>query len=187
MAINRIFIYLYPATDRVAPSSDQHASRLNARCTYNTMNSYVVYTCHSQIANNSYFSYWQALDAYFSPITRFHALPGGSSVSAMNLHSTRSLLSRRAATVIHQHVSRAKLSTRHANFTYLFRTYATHRDPPISKQSPGPLLSHTLDQRAGARQRDNVGPFQLGLIPPTPRDGASQKKWSELSTGGKGA
>ncbi|KAI0343962.1 hypothetical protein BDW22DRAFT_1327293 [Trametopsis cervina] len=48
------------------------------------------------------------------------------------------------------------------------------------------LLSHTLDQkRAGTRQKDSVGPFQLGLVPPTPRDGGNQKKWSELSTGGK--
>ncbi|KAI0094562.1 TIM21-domain-containing protein [Irpex rosettiformis] len=103
----------------------------------------------------------------------------------MNLHCTRVLLGRQTATIFRQHASLANSSRRRTlDFAHLCRTYATHKDQPISKQSP--LLTHTLDQqRAGVRQRDSVGPFQLGLIPPTPKDGASQKKWSELSTGGK--
>ena len=104
----------------------------------------------------------------------------------MHLHSARVFLGRRTATVVHQRAAFASSSSHCAlNIAYWYRTYATHRDPPINKQSP--LVTPTLDQqRAGARQRDHVGPFQLGLIPPTPRDGASQKKWAELSTGGKG-
>lgn len=64
-----------------------------------------------------------------------------------------------------------------------YRSYATHRDPiPTSS-----LLSHALDQkRRAAMREDSVGPFQLGLIPPTPQDGGNTKKWSELSAGGKG-
>ncbi|TCD70670.1 hypothetical protein EIP91_002394 [Steccherinum ochraceum] len=62
------------------------------------------------------------------------------------------------------------------------RTFATHRDPTATSS----LLSNALDQKQRASQRDDsVGPFQLGLIPPTPRDDVKVKKWSELSTSGK--
>ncbi|THH18103.1 hypothetical protein EW146_g2830 [Bondarzewia mesenterica] len=62
------------------------------------------------------------------------------------------------------------------------RTYATHRD-----HDPSSLLSRALDQKQrAAGKRDSVGPFQLGLA--QPRFGEEKvKKWSELSTGGKGA
>ncbi|KAI0702451.1 TIM21-domain-containing protein [Cytidiella melzeri] len=100
----------------------------------------------------------------------------------MNLHSTRALPARRTIITAHRHTSLASSVARSFNLTYQCRAYATHRDPPINPS----LVSHTLDQRrAGTRQRDTVGPFQLGLIPPTPKDGGNQKKWSELSTGGK--
>ncbi|KAH8100454.1 TIM21-domain-containing protein [Cristinia sonorae] len=63
-----------------------------------------------------------------------------------------------------------------------WRTFATHRDPTTTSS----LLSNALDQKQrAARREDNVGPFQLGLIPPTPRDDVKVKKWSELSTSGK--
>ena len=66
---------------------------------------------------------------------------------------------------------------------FLCRGYATHRDPmPTSS-----LLSQALDQkRRAAGREDSVGPFQLGLIPPTPQDAGDRKKWSELNAGGKG-
>ena len=59
---------------------------------------------------------------------------------------------------------------------------ATHKDQPVSS-----LLSQALDQRQQAvrdTQADNVGPFMLGTIQ---RTGPKQKKWSELTTKGKGA
>lgn len=34
-------------------------------------------------------------------------------------------------------------------------------------------------------REDSVGPFHLGLIPPTPKDTGNTKKWSELNTRGK--
>ncbi|PCH33384.1 hypothetical protein WOLCODRAFT_21976 [Wolfiporia cocos MD-104 SS10] len=67
--------------------------------------------------------------------------------------------------------------------TSVCRSYATTRsDRPTSSS----LLSQTLDDRHHATHRQEyVGPFQLGLIPPTSRDGKKLKKWSELSTAGK--
>lgn len=88
-----------------------------------------------------------------------------------------------------QHVA-ARLSKRyifsaarvHTNTT---RSFATHQDPgPI----PSSLLSQALDQkqRAGSSQKeDSVGPFQLG-IGQQRYEQPNVKKWSELSTGGKG-
>ncbi|CAL1696398.1 unnamed protein product [Somion occarium] len=62
-----------------------------------------------------------------------------------------------------------------------FRTYATHRDAATASTTP--LLSQALDQRQrSARRQDSVGPFQLGLIPPTPQDVGEIKKWSQLNT-----
>lgn len=62
------------------------------------------------------------------------------------------------------------------------RRYATHKDPVI----PSSLLSQALDQRhRAARRDDNVGPFQLGIVPPTPEEVGNVKKWSQLSAGGK--
>ncbi|GBE78090.1 hypothetical protein SCP_0109720 [Sparassis crispa] len=48
------------------------------------------------------------------------------------------------------------------------------------------MVQIALDRKHKASRRDDyVGPFQMGLIPPTPRDGGNVKKWSELSAGGK--
>ncbi|KAI0728588.1 TIM21-domain-containing protein, partial [Fomitopsis betulina] len=52
--------------------------------------------------------------------------------------------------------------------------------------SASSLLSSALEQKPREnRAEDYAGPFQLGLIPPTPRGGGNTKKWSELSTAGK--
>ena len=66
------------------------------------------------------------------------------------------------------------------------RTYATYRGMDFGERSQ--LLSESLDtkQRSEAKQ-DHVGPFQLGLSPSALRKGEKVQKWSELSTGGKGA
>ncbi|KZT74874.1 hypothetical protein DAEQUDRAFT_659963 [Daedalea quercina L-15889] len=62
------------------------------------------------------------------------------------------------------------------------RSYATHND----RVAASSLLSSALEQKQReTRGEDYVGPFQLGLIPPTPRGGGNTKKWSELSTAGK--
>ena len=62
------------------------------------------------------------------------------------------------------------------------RRFATHRDP-----LPSSLLTSALDQkqRGTQGQNDSVGPFALG-VQPSWRHGEKIKKWSELSTGGKG-
>ncbi|EIW86447.1 hypothetical protein CONPUDRAFT_133877, partial [Coniophora puteana RWD-64-598 SS2] len=60
------------------------------------------------------------------------------------------------------------------------RKYATHRDTTSS------LLSSALDKKQHAAQRDDtVGPFQLGISQAQLAQQQKQKKWSELSTGGK--
>ncbi|KZT06345.1 uncharacterized protein LAESUDRAFT_726178 [Laetiporus sulphureus 93-53] len=65
------------------------------------------------------------------------------------------------------------------------RSYATVESDRVAA-SASRLLSRTLDRKQQTVQReDYVGPFQLGLISPTPRDGAKEKKWSELTTAGK--
>ena len=66
------------------------------------------------------------------------------------------------------------------------RTYATYRGMDFGERSQ--LLAESLDtkQRSEAKQ-DHVGPFQLGLSPSALRKGEKVQKWSELSTGGKGA
>ena len=74
------------------------------------------------------------------------------------------------------------------------RSYATHAqnvnvNPGTSSGSrptAASLLSNTLDQKQrAARREDSAGPFQLGITPPR-GDEAPEKKWSELSVGGKG-
>lgn len=63
------------------------------------------------------------------------------------------------------------------------RSYAARND----RVAASSLLSSALEQKQREnRGEDYVGPFQLGLIPPTPRGGGNTKKWSELSTAGKG-
>ena len=50
------------------------------------------------------------------------------------------------------------------------------------------LLSESLDTKQRSEEKhDHVGPFQLGLSPSSLRKGEKVQKWSELSTGGKGA
>lgn len=70
----------------------------------------------------------------------------------------------------------------HRASTFVSRKYATHRD-----QGHSSLLSQSLDtkEQLGSKS-DSVGPFQLGLSA-SARSGEKVKKWSELSTGGKGA
>lgn len=63
------------------------------------------------------------------------------------------------------------------------RRFATHRDP-----LPSSLLTSALDQKqrnSTQGRNDSVGPFALG-VQPSFRQGEKVKKWSELSTGGKG-
>lgn len=70
------------------------------------------------------------------------------------------------------------------HFIFLRRASSTPSRKPVSGAS---LLSQALDQKQrSSRGEDSVGPFRLGLIPPTPQDVEGVKKWSELSTGGKG-
>ena len=66
------------------------------------------------------------------------------------------------------------------------KSYATYRSMDFGERSK--LLSESLDtkQQSEAKQ-DHVGPFQLGLPPSALRKGEKVQKWSELSTGGKGA
>ena len=61
------------------------------------------------------------------------------------------------------------------------RKYTTHRDPSSSP------LSQSLDQRTReARTTDSVGPFPLGISQRYSNHDEKVKKWSELSTSGKG-
>ncbi|KAI0735452.1 TIM21-domain-containing protein [Earliella scabrosa] len=72
------------------------------------------------------------------------------------------------------------------------QSYATHADLKAgagasgSKPTAQSLLSHALDQRQrAARREDSAGPFTLGITPPRPDEVKPEKKWSELSVGGK--
>ena len=76
------------------------------------------------------------------------------------------------------------------------QTYATHANVNTpsngaggaSKPSAASLLSSALDQKQrAARREDSAGPFTLGITPPRPDEVKPEKKWSELSAGGKGA
>lgn len=74
------------------------------------------------------------------------------------------------------------------------RLYATHKDHLHSSSSSSSSLGDTttsgllsqrlnrLGNRASA-DGDSVGPFQLGMIPPSTK---KAKRWDELSRGGKG-
>jgi hypothetical protein len=67
------------------------------------------------------------------------------------------------------------------------RAYATHNN---AKPTPSSLLSEAFEQRQRAARdelRDSVGPMPMGGLVQPSRSGPPQKKWSELSTGGKGA
>lgn len=71
------------------------------------------------------------------------------------------------------------------------RLYTTHKDHlHASSSSEGStassLLSHKLNRLGTSSNADgdSVGPFQLGMIPPSTK---KTKKWDELSRGGKGA
>ncbi|PIL29633.1 hypothetical protein GSI_08270 [Ganoderma sinense ZZ0214-1] len=72
------------------------------------------------------------------------------------------------------------------------QTYATHANvnPASSvggsKPTAASLLSSALDQKQrAARREDSAGPFTLGIVPPRPDEVKPEKKWSELSVGGK--
>lgn len=72
------------------------------------------------------------------------------------------------------------------SFSRASRKYATHRQATESSS----LLSQSLDTGNRANQRrqngDSVGPFQLGVSQSSLGQKENVKKWSELSTGGKG-
>ena len=79
-----------------------------------------------------------------------------------------------------------RLSPTHFRPFLLHRTFATHKGAATASTTP--LLSQALDQKArSARRDDSVGPFRLGLIPPTPQEVGNIKKWSELNRAEKGA
>lgn len=81
-----------------------------------------------------------------------------------------------------------RLSCSHAVFSVVAarRTYSTHRSMDFGERSQ--LLSESLDtKRQSEAKHDHVGPFQLGLSPSALQKGEKVQKWSELSTGGKGA
>ena len=96
-------------------------------------------------------------------------------------------MSVRLVTVLcRSHQGLSACTTRHkpsSTFLQFPRRFATHRDP-----LPSSLLTSTLDQKQRGNiqgQNDSVGPFALG-VQPSLRHGEKVKKWSELSTGGKG-
>ncbi|KAI9066684.1 hypothetical protein FKP32DRAFT_1755734 [Trametes sanguinea] len=101
----------------------------------------------------------------------------------MNLPQTRSLL--------HRVLRHCAHTSRPARIVIIPRTYATHSQQnidvnPGSKPTASSLLSSALDQRQrAARREDSAGPFQLGITPPRPDEVKPEKKWSELSVGGK--
>lgn len=71
--------------------------------------------------------------------------------------------------------------------THHIRLYATHPEG-VNLNNPTSHLSQSLDtkhHRSSVRP-DTVGPFQLGISQQALRSGEKVKKWSELSTGGKG-
>lgn len=99
----------------------------------------------------------------------------------MNLAKAPSILRRPRLQHIRLHAAVSRPRTSRSHITC--RSYATHQDPVTASS----LLSKTLDQkRRNAQREEYVGPFQLGLISPTPRGSENIKKWSELSTAGKG-
>ncbi|KAI0724279.1 TIM21-domain-containing protein [Cerioporus squamosus] len=74
----------------------------------------------------------------------------------------------------------------------VIQTYATHAGLKTdssaggSKPTAASLLSSALDQKQrAARREDSAGPFTLGITPPRPDEVKPEKKWSELSVGGK--
>lgn len=72
------------------------------------------------------------------------------------------------------------LGKRCLNLSRSSRNYATHRDA----LDPS-LLSQSLDTKQGPA-RESVGPFKLGLSQTQLAQQPKVKKWSELSTTGKG-
>ncbi|KAH9853057.1 TIM21-domain-containing protein [Lenzites betulinus] len=105
----------------------------------------------------------------------------------MNLPRTRS--------VLHRALRLCTPCARPTRIIVLQRTLATHAQnvnvnpqgsASGSKPTAASLLSNALDQRQrSARREDSAGPFQLGITPPRPGEVAPEKKWSELSAGGK--
>ena len=66
------------------------------------------------------------------------------------------------------------------------RSYATQRNSMDFGGKSQLLESLDTRQQRSEPKHDNVGPFQLGLSQAA-RKGDPVKKWSELSTGGKGS
>lgn len=67
------------------------------------------------------------------------------------------------------------------------RNYVTHRDS-INLDTGSSTLAQSLNgkQTRSSPSHDSVGPFQLGLSQSALRNGEKVKKWSELSSTGKG-
>ncbi|KAI0336099.1 hypothetical protein GY45DRAFT_1239133 [Cubamyces sp. BRFM 1775] len=103
----------------------------------------------------------------------------------MNLPRTSSLL--------HRALRLCASSPHPARIVIVPRSYATHAQNVPGNSSSGSsrptaasLLSNALDQRQrAARRDDSAGPFQLGITPPRADEVPPEKKWSELSVGGK--
>ncbi|KAI0768555.1 TIM21-domain-containing protein [Trametes elegans] len=102
----------------------------------------------------------------------------------MNLPRTQSL--------IHRALRLCASAPQPARIILVPRTYATHAQnvnvnpAPGSRPSSASLLSSALDQRQrAARREDSAGPFQLGITPQRADEVPPEKKWSELSVGGK--
>ncbi|KAI0359102.1 hypothetical protein OH77DRAFT_1473742 [Trametes cingulata] len=104
----------------------------------------------------------------------------------MNLPRTQSLL--------HRALRVCASNSCPSRIVFVQRTYATHTQNvrPNSefvsggKPTSASLLSSALDQQQRAARRDDTaGPFQLGMTLPRPDEVPPEKKWSELSMGGK--
>jgi len=63
--------------------------------------------------------------------------------------------------------------------------FAVNRSYATNRSNASDLLSQTLDVKRGSRREDTVGPFILG-VSPSQQSAENVKRWSELSTGGKG-
>lgn len=87
-----------------------------------------------------------------------------------------------------------KISSSHFRNYHGIRSYATHKDHLYSSPSSSSLgdtttsssLSQRLNRLGNQANADggSVGPFQLGMIPPSTK---KAKRWDELSRGGKAA
>ncbi|TFK89761.1 hypothetical protein K466DRAFT_486161 [Polyporus arcularius HHB13444] len=109
----------------------------------------------------------------------------------MNLPRTRSIF-HHARRLCRSTAAPSRFPTTTCRLRVVIQTYATQADLKTSSTASGSkptaasLLSSALDQRQRAAGReDTAGPFSLGITPPRPDEVKPEKKWSELSVGGK--